>query len=761
MPVFILGKKNLEILWTNPASEIGFRIRPESLKGIRFPDIVKDEDNSPSFYDRIATDTFSDLRIVFNLSHPAVRDPLLESGPERFSRYSISTHPLGEWIVIFFRKHENPLMSLFSTTFRDFLVYLDERSNIQETVASISFPFLKQGASLLGRPLAEIITYENARRILLHEKESLAYLRSLSAGNAESWAPAYTEKFLTMEGWRVGAEYDGSWKMEPGSGLLCTDKDRTCFIHLTTEPDLTGRDFAVTLTVEQEHPTRFALLFNVDNPSPWSLGGYTVGFNLVLKRPFLTLKKNSLFVLYQQLPGPPSAGCTLRVEKSGGLITLFLDGRQYCSYPDLEPLPDTDRTFGILARGPVRFTRFEIETRPARYDAAKGYHPPRLTLPGMENRVYEAHFLPVEEWIFETPRIRRAILFRDATELVRVEEDRDAVSRANLSLRKKDYFGFIGANPKILSLIDLVEKTADTETAVFIHGPTGSGKEVLAKAIHRRSRRHNGPLVKVDCSALPQSLMETELFGHERGAFTGAVERHVGKFETAEGGTLFLDEIGNLDLLTQAKLLNFLENHTISRVGGRAPVHVDVRVITATNSDLRDMVRKGTFREDLYYRINVVTLELPPLRDRVDDIPVLVSHFIEEINRNHNLGITGVSRTVMDRLLLYPWPGNVRELYNSLLKMAVLKKRGALETVPELAHETMVRGTGRQYLPEKIRNERILGLFGSVPFFSSRDCLKVLPVSLPTIQRDLNRLVKTGRLRTEGRGPSLRYFPLD
>jgi len=221
-------------------------------------------------------------------------------------------------------------------------------------------------------------------------------------------------------------------------------------------------------------------------------------------------------------------------------------------------------------------------------------------------------------------------------------------------------------------VFDAIDQVAGTETTVLVSGETGTGKELVARALHNRSQRGNSVLVKVNCAALSSDLIESELFGHEKGAFTGATQQREGRFELADGGTLFLDEIGELPLDTQAKLLRALQEQEFERVGGSKTIHVDTRIIAATNRDLADDVEQGTFRSDLYYRLNIFPIELPPLRERKEDIPLLASHFCEKFAGRMGKEVTGVSPSAMAVLERYDWPGNVRELANLIERAVIL-----------------------------------------------------------------------------------------
>lgn len=237
---------------------------------------------------------------------------------------------------------------------------------------------------------------------------------------------------------------------------------------------------------------------------------------------------------------------------------------------------------------------------------------------------------------------------------------------------------FVGQGSVYQKLTHFIEEVAPSNASVIITGESGVGKEVLAKAIHYSSLRAGGPFVKVNCAALPESLIESELFGHEKGAFTGALKTRRGKFEQAHGGTLLLDEIGEMPLAAQSKLLRVLQEREVVRVGADDEIKVDVRVLCTTNRDLRKEVEAGRFREDLYYRLSVVPVHIPPLRERKDDIPGLVQHFMDKINAENGYSVDGVDPEAMDLLSRYPWPGNIRQLENAMERAMVFCKAGYL-----------------------------------------------------------------------------------
>ncbi|MBK8481916.1 MAG: sigma-54-dependent Fis family transcriptional regulator [Proteobacteria bacterium] len=256
-----------------------------------------------------------------------------------------------------------------------------------------------------------------------------------------------------------------------------------------------------------------------------------------------------------------------------------------------------------------------------------------------------------------------------ALELRAARRARQRLESENAYLRREDQGNvteLVGASPSLRQVLRVIEKVAASEASVLIEGESGTGKELVARAIHRGSRRSSGPFIKVNCGALTDTLLESELFGHEKGAFTGAFKRRLGRFELADGGTLLLDEVGDVSPSMQLKLLRVLQESEFERVGGEATVRVDVRIVSATNRRLQEEVRAGRFREDLYYRLHVVPLLIPPLRERREDVPLLVQHFIAARAPRTNPRVVGITDAALGRLMAHDWPGNVRELENAV-----------------------------------------------------------------------------------------------
>ena len=280
----------------------------------------------------------------------------------------------------------------------------------------------------------------------------------------------------------------------------------------------------------------------------------------------------------------------------------------------------------------------------------------------------------------------------------------DRIIKSQTLLREKnilqdqldELFGFrnfVGVSPQIRKVYDQIKQVSPTDSTVLITGDSGTGKEIVANALHYSSKRKGKPYIKVNCAALPETIIESELFGHEKGAFTSAVSRRIGRFELADGGTIFLDEIGDIPVSTQVKLLRVLEAREFERIGGNDTIKVDIRLITATNRDLEKAVKEGKFREDLYYRLNVINITMAPLVERKEDIPVLAQHFLKKYATEMNKPITKISKKAINILQSYNWPGNVRELVNAIERSVVFCK-GKILTEKELPQNIKAHATG-------------------------------------------------------------------
>ena len=271
--------------------------------------------------------------------------------------------------------------------------------------------------------------------------------------------------------------------------------------------------------------------------------------------------------------------------------------------------------------------------------------------------------------------LKRALEFRDLK--------RENQNLRNQLKKKYKFENIIGDSEKMHQIFETIEKVADTDSTILILGESGTGKELIAKAIHYNSYRREGPFIPVNCAAIPSELLESELFGHEKGAFTNAIRTRIGRFELANGGTVFLDEIGDMSPNLQSKLLRVLQERQFERIGGVKTVKIDIRIIAATHQDLKVAVEQGKFRQDLYYRLNVIPIQIPPLRERKSDIPLLVHHFLNHFNRSKKRKIQGINNEALNRFLEYHWPGNVRELENIIERIVILTNNDSI-TVQDL-----------------------------------------------------------------------------
>jgi DNA-binding NtrC family response regulator len=299
----------------------------------------------------------------------------------------------------------------------------------------------------------------------------------------------------------------------------------------------------------------------------------------------------------------------------------------------------------------------------------------------------------------------------------------------------------IGSSTEIRNIMDITRRVSSTTTSVLIVGESGTGKELIANIIHYNSSRSNGPFIKVNCAAFAEGVLESEIFGHEKGAFTGAISTKKGRFEIAHGGTLFLDEVGDLPLAVQVKLLRFLQEHTFERVGGNKTQQVDVRIISATNKNIESMLKEGSFRDDLYYRLKVITIEAPPLRKREGDIDELARFFLNKYSEIHNRHITGISDEAMATIKSYDWPGNVRELM-SFIESCVVLTRGNCITIDDIPDHLLPMHYGNESNAVGVleENERqiILNTMKSTGG-NKVEAAKILGIGLRTLYRKLER----------------------
>jgi two-component system response regulator HydG len=303
----------------------------------------------------------------------------------------------------------------------------------------------------------------------------------------------------------------------------------------------------------------------------------------------------------------------------------------------------------------------------------------------------------------------------------------------------------IGSSPAYRRMLSLVERVADSSATILIQGESGAGKELVARTIHERSGRRAGPFVAVNCAALPETLLESELFGYEKGAFTGAAGRKEGRFELANGGTLFLDEVADLSLVTQPKILRMLQEGEFERLGGTRTIQVDVRIVAATNQDLAEMVKEKRFREDLYYRLNVITVRVPPLRERHEDIRLLAQHYLRVYAAKNNRKLEGFSNEALERLESYAWPGNVRELENLIERMVLLARKDRIEAEDLPEEIAGVKRPPRDAILELVGTpladieQRLLDETLRITGGNKTQAAKLLGIDVRTVARKLER----------------------
>lgn len=357
-----------------------------------------------------------------------------------------------------------------------------------------------------------------------------------------------------------------------------------------------------------------------------------------------------------------------------------------------------------------------------------------------------------------------AVLVSKALEVQRLRQENHLLRKAVRDQYKLEHL--IGTSEPMRHVLEFVEKVADSDSTVLIQGESGTGKELVARMLHFNSFRKDRPLVPVNCGAIPENLLESELFGHEKGAFTGAAHTRMGRFELAHGGTIFLDEIAEMSLALQVKLLRVLQERSFERVGGTRTIHVDVRIIAATNQDLEVAVQEKRFRQDLYHRLNVIPITIPPLRERRSDIPLLVTHFLAIFNRTKQTNIAGCEPDAMTRLMEYGWPGNIRELENMIERLVVLKKSGTI-AVADLPERLLQRGaTSPEPQEQFIRfSEQGVNLAKELEQFENRLIVEALRQANGITSKaaqllQLNRTTLVEKLKRKGVDPKVHGYPI-
>jgi DNA-binding NtrC family response regulator len=415
--------------------------------------------------------------------------------------------------------------------------------------------------------------------------------------------------------------------------------------------------------------------------------GYLLGPHFAL--PYWQVKKESDIVHWLPRAAEPSGReHTLTAIKRGSAVSLYMDGRFAVGLLDPEPNLDHESFFYLLRRDekPIVLRSLSLSTLPAAPNLHDGFNEVSFRKSGKGAFLFKPliHLLkPYGEKLYYPLALYDISMLKENIRLLQASQARIARERDRykaLALGPEfETEAFIGESPAVVSIKREAQKAAAASVTVLLEGETGTGKEVLGHFIHAASDRAKGPFIKVDCSALPETLMESELFGAEKGAFTGATETRKGKLEAAASGTLFLDELANLNLATQAKLLNFLQDFTVTRLGSTRAIRVDARLIGATNRPLKEMVEQGLFRADLYYRLCAVRFRLPPLRERREDVPLLCRHFLQAYNEKLGRSIKGFSQAALLKLQAHDWPGNVRELENVVQKAVLFCEKDVID----------------------------------------------------------------------------------
>ena len=366
-----------------------------------------------------------------------------------------------------------------------------------------------------------------------------------------------------------------------------------------------------------------------------------------------------------------------------------------------------------------------------------------MTSYGTVTNAVEAMKLGASDYI--TKPFKRDELIIVIEKILQLQRLEGEVDRLRSELGEKYTFGnIIGESPKIKKIFEIISNVSNTEANILIQGETGTGKELVARAIHYNSARKNYPFVKVDCAALTETLLESELFGHEKGAFTGAVKDRMGRFRTADHGTIFLDEIGNISLSVQSKLLRVLQDSEFEAVGSDKSIKVDVRIVAATNADLEGYVEKGLFRRDLFYRLNVIRIFLPLLRERVDDIPMLASHFLSTHSKKNRKIVEGISNEALNKLMSYSWPGNIRELENVIERAVILCKGKMIELVDiplyqeKIGFSHELSGKPLQVLMDQVERQVIVNTL-ELAGGDKEKAAKMLQVSRASLYNKLNK----------------------
>jgi DNA-binding NtrC family response regulator len=528
-------------------------------------------------------------------------------------------------------------------------------------------------ASILGGKAQDLMS-KSPLSTLIGDTDQLAGLRN------EKWEPAFAIDFQNAGRRQVQEQLnlENLQKKAGGYSWNSSEKDGP-FLPLRQPIDTERLDFRISLSFESEQPLPPAVILNgtedYQDVFP-DYNGYLLGPDP--DGSLFQIKKEGHIVHTRPFSERLSRGVNhVEIIKRGVCLAYFLNGRLVTGYrdPAIYTHPRSLQYFLSRGKGEIRLKALALHTLPSSESFFHGFNEVSLTC-GADNAFY---YLPlVDDVFYQKGVLHYAFIMYDISLLKKnialLQESQKKVSRERDRYKAMALgapsagMPLVGESPALLQIKKEAERAAAAPVTVLIEGETGSGKEVLARYVHEHSKYKDGPFVKVDSSAIPQTLLESELFGVEKGAFTGAAESRPGKLEAANGGTLFLDELSNLTSGTQAKLLQFLQDFTLTRLGSTKAIKVNTRVIAATNIPLKQLVEEGRFREDLYYRITAVRFSVPPLRDRREDISLLAAHFLRIFNERFSRPLKGFAPAAYRKLLAHDWPGNIRELENVVQK---------------------------------------------------------------------------------------------
>ena len=526
---------------------------------------------------------------------------------------------------------------------------------------------------LLGKPLKEVLSFNRPAFAASEEPSPAPYT------DTETWAFPDKGPPLSL----VSEAFCAPEREKEGVRYANTSAYDTAYLAWHRPLVVDNHDFEIRILFRSAREPIPRLLVRgvkyASNASP-DITGYAVSS---AASGSCALKKNTNYVHTFFVPRADDERDHLFIlAKTRDRFTLNLDGTRLCQWTETVPfLLDTDNLFYLFLKPgeSFLFKSITVSSRPSGTRRGDRLPPLRARLKGVKDvHEYNAHVDQRAVNFHEGNRNITLYQFEDITDLKQdidtLQQERDQLR--HLLIREK---AFIGKSPAVLAIREQLPTVADSNLSVLIQGETGTGKEVLAQAIHNMSPRKDRPFIKIDCLSIPETLIESELFGHEKGAFTGAVASYAGRFEQAQGGTLFLDEIGNLPLSVQAKLLSVLQDRKIQRVGAAQSIPLDFRLIAASNMPLTQMIARGKFRQDLFYRLNQLLIPLPPLRERREDIPLLAEHFLGEANQAYRKNVERISPPAVETLYKAAWPGNIREFKNVILKGVLFCKGTVLE----------------------------------------------------------------------------------